>query len=199
MKSFDGRDIEVQVGSGTTLYVTNYPPAADEVWLREQFGKVCSTIEPLENFLIIFQYGEIIDIRFPSLKYNAHRRFCYIQYKMPSQARAATELNGQKLDGKLAILAKLSDPGHKQDRQGPMHEGRELYLANVDWSATKTEVREAFSRFGEVESVRLPTKVGGASKGIAFVVFSTKVQSLTASFVLQILIQTRKQPRRPSR
>ena len=183
MKNFDGRDIDVQVGSDTTLYVTNYPPAADEVWLREQFGKVSSTTKFLQTPLIVFQYGDIVDIRFPSLKYNAHRRFCYIQYKLPNQARAAIELNGQKLDGKLAILAKLSDPGHKQDRQGAMHEGRELYLANVDWSATKAEVKEAFSKFGEVESVRLPTKVGGASKGIAFVVFSTKVSPRTISFL----------------
>lgn len=114
-------------------------------------------------------------MRFPSLQYNAHRRFCYIQYKSSSQAQAATELNGQTLDGKLAIVAKLSDPENKQARQGAMHEGRELYLANVDWSATGAEIKEAFSIFGKVESVRIPTKVGGASKGIAFVVFATKV------------------------
>jgi len=120
-------------------------------------------------------------VRFPSLKYNAHRRFCYIQYKSPSQAQAATELNGQTLDGKLAIVAKLSDPGKKQARQGAMHEGRELYLANVDWSATGADIKEAFSMFGEVESVRIPTKVGGASKGIAFVVFATQVSPILCS------------------
>ena len=129
-----------------------------------------------------FKYGEIVEIRFPSLKYNAHRRFCYIQYKSPSQALSATELDGQKLDGNLAITAKLSDPGQKQDRHGAMHEGRELYLANVDWRATKAEVKEAFSIFGEVESVRIPTKVGGASKGIAFVVFTSKVRSSQSVF-----------------
>ncbi len=120
-------------------------------------------------------------MRFPSLKYNTHRRFCYIQYKSPSQTQAATELNGQKLDGKLAIVAKLSDPEKRQSRQGAMHEGRELYLANVDWSATGAEIKEAFSIFGEVESVRIPTKVGGASKGIAFVVFATKVSLIRCS------------------
>lgn len=57
-----------------------------------------------------------------------------------------------------------------------MQEGRELYLANVDWRATKAEVQEAFSRFGEIEKVRIPTKVGGGSRGIAFVVFTTKVR-----------------------
>ena len=56
-----------------------------------------------------------------------------------------------------------------------MHEGRELYVANVDWSATQSEVEEAFSKFGEVERVRIPVKVGGGSKGVAFVTFKTKV------------------------
>ena len=40
MKNFGGRDIQVQVGSGSTLYVTNYPPAADEAWLRQRFEQV---------------------------------------------------------------------------------------------------------------------------------------------------------------
>lgn len=136
------------------------------------------------------QYGEIVDIRFPSLKFNTHRRFCYIQFKLPSQARAATELDGQKIDGKLPITAKLSDPAHKQDRHGAMHEGRELYIANVDWSATKQEVKEAFSRFGEVENVRIPLKVGGGSKGIAFVIFAGQVSDVNHSTLAKAMILT---------
>ena len=140
--------------------------------------------------MLFAQYGEIVDIRFPSLKFNTHRRFCYIQFKLPSQARAATELDGQKLDGKLPTTAKLSDPAHKQDRHGAMHEGRELYIANVDWSATKQEVKEAFSRFGEVENVRIPLKVGGGSKGIAFVIFADKVSDMDSSTLVKAMILT---------
>ena len=40
MKNFGGRDIQVQVGGGSTLYVTNYPPTADEGWLRQRFESV---------------------------------------------------------------------------------------------------------------------------------------------------------------
>ena len=50
MRSFDGRDIQVEVGSGTTLYVTNYPPTADEAWLRKRFEKVSYSIQnPISN------------------------------------------------------------------------------------------------------------------------------------------------------
>lgn len=40
MKTFDNRAIEVQIGSRSTLYVCNFPPVADEVWIREKFEKV---------------------------------------------------------------------------------------------------------------------------------------------------------------
>lgn len=40
MKTFDDRAIEVQISSGSTLYVCNFPPVADEAWIREKFKKV---------------------------------------------------------------------------------------------------------------------------------------------------------------
>lgn len=121
------------------------------------------------------QYGEIVDIRFPSLRYNSHRRFCFVQFKLNKAAQSATQLDGESLGGELKLLAKLSDPVHKQDRQGAMYDGRELYLANLDWHATREEVKKAFSKYGRVENVRLPTKRDGSSKGIGYVVFSNKV------------------------
>ena len=126
------------------------------------------------KLLTCLQYGEIIEIRFPSLKFNTRRRFCYVQFKSSSQARAATELHGQVI-GKLKLVAKISDPTIKQDRQGAMHEGRELYVADVDLTATEDEVKQVFSKYGTVERVRIPTNVAGKSKGMAFVVFSNRV------------------------
>jgi hypothetical protein len=43
MKTFDGNAIEVLVGTGTTLYVANYPPTADEAYIRDLFKEVSST------------------------------------------------------------------------------------------------------------------------------------------------------------
>ena len=40
MKLFEGKEIEVQVGTGSTLYITNFPPIADESYIRDLFGKV---------------------------------------------------------------------------------------------------------------------------------------------------------------
>ena len=43
MKTFDGNAIEVQVGTGSTLFVTNFPPTADEAYIRDIFSKVSNT------------------------------------------------------------------------------------------------------------------------------------------------------------
>ena len=39
-KTFDGNAIEVDVGTDSTLFVTNFPPTADENLIREKFKKV---------------------------------------------------------------------------------------------------------------------------------------------------------------
>lgn len=44
-KSFNGNTIEVQLDAGSTLFVTNFPPTADEAYIRDRFSKV--TYPPL--------------------------------------------------------------------------------------------------------------------------------------------------------
>lgn len=39
-KSFNGNTIEVQLDAGSTLWVTNFPPTADEAYIRGLFSKV---------------------------------------------------------------------------------------------------------------------------------------------------------------
>ena len=46
---------------------------------------------------------------------------------------------------------------------------------NVDWSVTEEELSEVFSKYGNVEKVRIPRNMAGKSKGFAFVVFSNQV------------------------
>ncbi|MCJ1435426.1 Splicing factor [Xylographa pallens] len=164
MKLFEGKEIEVQVGTGSTLYVTNFPPVADESYVRDLFCK----------------YGDIVSVRFPSLKYDKRRRFCYVQFKSSSQAQAATELDGISQAGNLKLDVKVSDPGHKKVRSGPMYEGREIHVMNVDWSVTEEELSEVFSKYGNVEKVRIPRNMAGKSKGFAFVVFSNQDEAAAA-------------------
>ncbi|XHG09740.1 hypothetical protein AWENTII_012782 [Aspergillus wentii] len=163
-KLLDENTIEVQLESGSTLFVTNFPPTADEAYIRNLFR----------------DYGEIVDVRFPSLKYNTHRRFCYVQFKASSEAYKATELHGSTVGDNLQLVAKISDPSHKQDRHGPMHEGREVHVSNVDWKASEGDLKDLFSKYGKVEAARIPKKVDGGSKGFGYVVFSSKDEANAA-------------------
>ena len=65
-----------------------------------------------------------------------------------------------------------------------MYDGRELYLANLDWKATRADVKQAFRKYGSIESVRIPKKVDGTSKGIGYVVFGNKVSSKPPNVLL---------------
>ncbi|KAI5811627.1 hypothetical protein DFH27DRAFT_475100 [Peziza echinospora] len=161
MKSIDGQAIEVTIGAGLTLYVTNFPPSADEEYIKELFK----------------EHGEIVDVRFPSLKYNTHRRFCYVQFLSADSARAATKLDGKKLGPKETLVVKISDPTHKQERSGPIYSGREVFLRNIDFKASDSDIRALFEKElgeGTVETVRLPSKIPGRHQGFGFVVFTTK-------------------------
>lgn len=158
-RDFEGQRIRIQLGSGSTLFVANFPATADEKYIREAFSR----------------FGEIIDVRFPSLKYNTHRRFCYVQFRLNAQAQAATELDGQPVDENMKLVAKISNPAAKQDRSGAMEDGREVYCKNVHWSASEDDIKSLFAKYGTVESVRIPRNVAGKSMGYCFVVFSSQV------------------------
>ncbi|CAG8000597.1 unnamed protein product [Penicillium olsonii] len=160
-KQFDGNVIDVVMGAGTTLWITNLPPTADEKYFRDLFSK----------------YGEVIDVRFPSLKYDKDRRFCYVDFSTPSAALHATELNGMRYDKDQKLSVKISNPAQKTERTGPRYEGREIYIVNIDWSVDENHLREVFARFGEVQKVNLPRKIDNTSKGYAFIIFKTKEEA----------------------
>ncbi len=160
-KYFVDHQIQVKPGTGLTLYVTNFPPTADEAHIRKLF-KDC---------------GDIFSIRWPSLKYNTHRRFCYVSFRTPEAAAAATKLDGKLLENRYKLDAKYSNPAQKKAREGAAQEGRELHISNLDKMAMGDDVKSMFSKYGTVDSVRILRNIAGRSKGGAFVVMSTKAEA----------------------
>jgi RNA recognition motif-containing protein len=157
-KGFEGHNISIERGQSTTLYVTNYPAIADEAYLRNLFGP----------------FGEIVGIRFPSLKFDTHRRFCYIQFDNAENAVAATQLDGTDAEG-LKLIAKISDPKAKKKRVGAIIEGREVYVWHLNFKVKEREIAEVFGRFGSIERIKLPIIKGlGNNRGYCFVNYKTK-------------------------
>lgn len=58
---------------------------------------------------------------------------------------------------------------------------KKLYVGNLPFSATEDSLKEAFARFGTVESVAIITdRSTGQSKGFGFVELSTKQEAAEA-------------------
>ena len=155
------RQIGVRAATGLTLFVTNFPPEADDNFFRH-FFKNC---------------GTIFSIRRPSLKYNTHRRFTYISFRTAKGAAAAVQLNGAKVKGGFNISVAYSNPSRKKDREGALAEGREIHVTSLDTSLTESELQEVFAKYGAVESVRFMKTKTGDNSGSAFIVFSTKEEA----------------------
>ncbi|KAK3291526.1 uncharacterized protein B0H64DRAFT_330483 [Chaetomium fimeti] len=172
-KYFGDHAVQVTPATDCTLFITNYPPEADEQYLRDLF-KNC---------------GEIYSVRFPSLKFNTKRRFCYVTFRERAAAAAATKLDGKPLEaGKYKLLAKFSDPAARQNRHGAQAEERELHIVNLPRSASEEDVRALFAKAGRVISVRVPRNMAGYSHGTAFVVMETKADAQEAIKTLDKLI-----------
>lgn len=160
-----GREVHIYSGSQSTLYVANYPAESDETAIRSLFEA----------------YGEIISVRFPSLKYNNRRRFCYVQFLLAEQAKAAEgAMDGKMLDGAHRLLAKVSDPDAKKHRGGAQAEGREIFVKNIENAASEEEIQAFFAQYGSVISMNLLKNVAGKRLGNGFVVFSSADEATRA-------------------
>ncbi|KAK4133901.1 splicing factor-like protein [Trichocladium antarcticum] len=172
-KYYNDSVVRVTAATDCTLFVTNYPADADEHYLRRLFQDC----------------GEIHSIRFPSLKYNTKRRFCYVTFRDRGAAAAATGMDGTPLEhGKFKLMAKFSDPVGRQQRHGAQAEERELHIVNLPRGATEEDVQGLFAKAGRVASVRVPRNMAGNSHGTAFVVMETKDEAREAITTLDKLI-----------
>ncbi|KAL2418226.1 putative RNA-binding protein [Exophiala dermatitidis] len=164
-RELEGSVISVVLNTGSTLYVTNYPAAADETWIRN----------------LLRPYGEIINIRFPSLQRNKRRRFCYVEFKLPKEAQAATELDGKEIKG-LNIVVKISNPAARQPRAEKRNDGRTVFVGQLPFKATTEDIEKAFSQYGKLDNIRLPhdPKNKSRNRGIAFLTFARKEEAEAA-------------------
>lgn len=163
-KYFGESQITVQPGYDLTVYVANYPPAADERFIRDLFQDC----------------GDVLSIRWPSLKVNTHRRFCYISFRTREASAKAVAKEGKLLEDKYRLLAKYSDPSRKKNREGAIAEGREIHISNLDRNTTEADIRGVFGKFGTVTRVNIPLNMAGKSRGFAFLDFDTKENATKA-------------------
>ncbi|KAF9454778.1 hypothetical protein P691DRAFT_716623 [Macrolepiota fuliginosa MF-IS2] len=156
-KRINEHEISVHLAWKSTLYVTNFPESADDPYMRNLFGK----------------YGTIFEIRWPSKKFKATRRFCYIQYTSPAAAEAALELHEHELGPGLSIKVYISNPERKKERTDHDADEREIYVAGLSKFTTKADLQKLFRTYGQVKDVRMAAEEDGHARGYAFVEYES--------------------------
>jgi heterogeneous nuclear ribonucleoprotein A1/A3 len=74
-----------------------------------------------------------------------------------------------------AVVSRASDATQQSPSGGIKMQQNKLYVGNLAFSATQSDVEAAFSSYGELDEVRLITdRDTGRSRGFAFVTFSTQ-------------------------
>ncbi|GAA5854883.1 hypothetical protein JCM3766R1_005434, partial [Sporobolomyces carnicolor] len=116
-----------------------------------------------------------------------------------SATRALDVLNRQVLDGheldvKFAQRGSTSADNDEQRRGGgktkagakaPNETTTKMLVKNVPFEATRKELRQLFSAYGQLKSVRLPRKMDNTTRGFAFLDFATRRDAESAFGALE--------------
>ncbi|KAH7914268.1 hypothetical protein BJ138DRAFT_1177428 [Hygrophoropsis aurantiaca] len=163
-KRISSQEVAVHLAWKSTLYVTNFPEKLDDASIRDLFG----------------QYGLIFDVRWPSKKFKSTRRFCYVQYTVPSSAERALGLHGRELEPDRAISVLISNPERKKERSDADAGEREIYVAGLSKFTTKEDLENVFKTYGSLKEVRMAQDPKGQPKGFAFVEFEDEASAQAA-------------------
>ncbi|XP_023963860.2 probable RNA-binding protein 19 [Chrysemys picta bellii] len=156
---------------GCTLFIKNLNFATTEDTLMETFSKVgavksCTISRKKDKAGTLLPMG-----------------FGFVEYKKPEHAQKALRqlqgclVDGHQLDVKIserAIKPTVTPSRKKQTLK--KQKSSKILVRNIPFQATVREIRELFSTFGELKTVRLPKKMAGTGshRGFGFVDFLTK-------------------------
>lgn len=167
----EDEDEEEETVAGSTLFIKNINFSTTEEALQEKFskcGKIIScTISKKKD-----KTG-----KFLSMGYG------FVQYQTAEAAQKALRqlqhcsVDDHQLELKISERAtRTSQINLKKKQVVKKQKGSKILVRNVPFEATVKEVRELFSTFGELKTVRLPKKSTGSGnhRGFGFVDFISK-------------------------
>jgi RNA-binding protein 39 len=107
---------------------------------------------------------------------NIFYRVGYVEFKNEESVPAAIQLTGQKLLG-IPIIAQLTEAEKNRQVRNPETTGsnpnqipfHRLYVGNIHFSITESDLQNVFEPFGELEFVQLQKEEQGRSRGYGFV------------------------------
>ncbi|PGH02811.1 RNA-binding protein 39 [Blastomyces parvus] len=112
----------------------------------------------------------------------------YVEFKEEESVPLAIQLTGQKLLG-IPIIAQLTEAEKNRQARNPEANvsGNQnsipfhrLYVGNIHFSITESDLQKVFEPFGELDFVQLQKEEGGRSRGYGFVQFRDPNQAREA-------------------
>ena len=100
----------------------------------------------------------------------------YVEFKQEDSVQQAIQLTGQKLLG-IPIIAQLTEAEKNRQARNPEATSsnpnqipfHRLYVGNIHFSITESDLQNVFEPFGELEFVQLQKEEQGRSRGYGFV------------------------------
>ncbi|PKC74288.1 hypothetical protein RhiirA1_515403, partial [Rhizophagus irregularis] len=164
----DDDNIDVKSEVNVTLFVKNLSFDTTEEGLKNVFKNtpgMKSTKIKMKN-----------DPKNPGKKLSMG--FGFIEYDNIKNAKNALKvMQNYELDGH-ALQLKFSNRGvdvvQQKRKEDENQESTKIIVKNLAFESTKKEVKELFSSYGQIKTLRLPKKFDGTSRGFAFIEFLTK-------------------------
>lgn len=111
----------------------------------------------------------------------------YVEFKQEDSVALAIQLTGQKLLG-IPIIAQLTEAEKNRQARNPEATSsnpnqipfHRLYVGNIHFSITESDLQNVFEPFGELEFVQLQKEEQGRSRGYGFVQFRDPNQAREA-------------------
>ncbi|CCK72119.1 U6 snRNP complex subunit PRP24 KNAG_0J00360 [Huiozyma naganishii CBS 8797] len=172
LKQVGAKRIEVSIYKDSTLWITNFPPGYTAVDIKLLFSELNKSV---------------LSVRLPSLRFNANRRFAYVDLLCPEDAQyCISALNGKDIDG-YSLVIKVSNPLERTKRtDAAVVERREIFVRNLDaQTITEEQLRLAFAGFGSIEGIRIPKgpdheTSGDLKNACAFITYKIHEEALAA-------------------
>merc|ERR1712150_183024 len=165
-------EVDEEEEEGTVIYVKNLNFSTSDEKLKAIFTS-CGKIKEVtiakkkdpkkENSMLSMGYG-------------------FVRFKKSEYAEKAIEslqgcqLDGHKLELKKSHRETVSSKSSRKRVKENKQTSSKIVVRNIPFEASVKEVKDLFSKFGNIKSVRLPKKMAGTGshRGFAFVDFTTK-------------------------
>ncbi|XP_025745503.1 probable RNA-binding protein 19 isoform X2 [Callorhinus ursinus] len=166
---------------GCTLFIKNLSFSTTEETLKGVFSKV-GTVKSCSISKKKNKAGAMLSMGFG-----------FVEYRKPEQAKKALkQLQGHVVDShklEVRISERATEPALTSTRKKQVPRKQttsKILVRNIPFQADSREIRELFSTFGELKTVRLPKKMTGTGthRGFGFVDFLTKQDAKRAFHAL---------------